>query len=129
MSIDKESIVRNLYWDQKVDPVAMLDKIRGAVSVSEKEKTRIFVRCFESLPWHLVVGLWGIDECRRMWSPDIRKMIRPQLRGKYDRIYAFLRGRPVSVSEQDVENRRRTFDAFLSHRCAVLSRQSPAVIS
>ncbi|MGI6436690.1 MAG: hypothetical protein ACOX0D_01335 [Sphaerochaeta sp.] len=113
---EKLRTIQNLYWEYNVSSSDVLEIIKGSKIVSSEERNRIFVRCFEHLPWQNVVWLWGIDECRKMGTPEIRRLIRPQLRGKYDFIYGILQGKPVSVPRQDIEIRRKLVAPILSDR-------------
>ncbi|MGP1418709.1 MAG: hypothetical protein ACTTJZ_02705 [Sphaerochaetaceae bacterium] len=113
---EKLRTIKNLYWDYTVSPSDILEIIKGSKKASSEERRRIFVRCFEHLPWQNVVWLWGIDECMKMDTADTRRRIRPQLRGKYDFIYGILQGKPVSVSRQDIEIRRKLIAPLLSDR-------------
>lgn len=112
---EKVRIIKKIVWDYKIQPEKLLKKLSGPES-DEKIRQWFFVRTFESLPWQKVVGFWGVDTCLKMDEKQIRSKIRPQLRGKYDRIYKLLRREPVSPAEWDLESYRQIIKPFLSDR-------------
>lgn len=112
---EKIKSIKGLFWDYVVDPQETLRHIEAA-DIDEISLRRLFVRCFERLKWDDVVDIWGIDRCLDMEGDEVRRMIRPQLRDKYDRIYAALHRKPIPLSRQDIEDIRRFIAPLLSHR-------------
>ncbi len=109
---EKLAIIKSLIWDYNYTPEEVLKKEESDAIF----RNWLFVRSFEHLPWQKVLNFWGLDTCLNMGNQKIRNMIRPQLRGKYDRIYKLLRNEPVSPSEWDLESYRKIISPLLSNR-------------
>ena len=57
---EKLELMRSLNWDYNVSPEDMLAVLEGKLDkIGPFDKTFLFVRSLERLPWHYMIGLWG----------------------------------------------------------------------
>jgi len=95
----------------------MLAVIEGKLEKSGAfDRKSLFVQSLERLPWHIVVGLWGIETMKNLYTRDIRRRIKPRLRGGHDFAFSVLRGEPLPVARWGVERYRSKRHRFFSNR-------------
>jgi len=95
---EKIRLMCSLNWDYLDTLEDMLAVIEGRLESSGAfTRDKLFVRSLERLPWHYVVALWGVEEIKRLYTPDIAKRIWPKdRRYHFDFALAVLRREPVS---------------------------------
>ena len=78
---EKLRFMRTLNWDYLDKHEDMLAVIEGRlVSSGAFTRDKLFVRSLERIPWHHVVGLWGIDAIKELYTPEIAKRIWPKVK-------------------------------------------------
>lgn len=112
----KREIIKNLFWDYNIDVDQYMNMLKHPGKADQKAFRRFFVRAFESLRWHEFVSLFGGELVLKMDDDETRKIMRKEVRNRFDNICAVLRKEPVSVTRQDLENSKRTLRPLLSHR-------------
>jgi hypothetical protein len=97
---EKLDFMKALNWDYRTSPEAMLDVVEGRREFAgDFDKKKLFVRSLERLRWYPVVGLWGIETMKAMWTPEIRhRLWPPSRREEYDITFALLRGEAVPAA-------------------------------
>ena len=94
---EKLNLMRSLNWD-------CLDKHEDMLAVIEEKletsgsftRDKLFVRSLERLPWHYVVALWGVENIKKLYTPEIAKRIWPKdRRCHFDFALAVLRREPL----------------------------------
>jgi len=64
--------MRRLNWDYTAAAEDMLDVVYGRKSrACALDRDTLFVRSLESLPWHMVVALWGVETMKRLYTPEV----------------------------------------------------------
>ncbi|MDR0485177.1 MAG: hypothetical protein LBH29_00450 [Elusimicrobiota bacterium] len=96
---EKLSLMKSVNWDYDVCPKDMLDVIeRRRDSAGVFDRKQLFVRCLERLRWYDIISLYGIEQMTELYTPEISRRIRKELRREYDFAFAFLRGEPLSFT-------------------------------
>ena len=95
---EKLSLMRSLNWDYLDKHEDMLAVIEGRLESSGAfTQDKLFVRSLERLSWYRVVGLWGTEKIKKLYTPEIARRIWPkEKRGHLDFAVGILRREPVS---------------------------------
>jgi hypothetical protein len=114
----KIHFIQSLNWDYLTPPEAMLDVLEGR---SEKEgpfdRKTLLARSLVRIPWHYVVALWGVEQIKELYTPDLARRLFPRsLRRHYDFALAVLRKEPLSPAGWDSEYSKQLRHTFLSDR-------------
>ena len=90
---EKLRLMRSLNWDYLVTPEDMLAVIEGKLKSSGAfTQDRLFVRSLERLTWYSVVGLWGVEAIKELYTPELAGRIWPKSRRRdFDFALAVLR--------------------------------------
>lgn len=109
---EKEAIINSLNWDYDISSSEVLIRIQK----DSDYRNRLFVKTFQYLHWQDVVRFWGLELCLKMFNPDVRKMIIPSLRGKYDFIYRKILKTDISNAGFGASDNAKLYNSILSHR-------------
>jgi len=114
----KLELMRTLNWDYLVTPEQMLDVVEGKIEkIGPFDKTFLFVRSLVRLPWHYMIGLWGVETAKELYTPEAAARLWPKsMRRTYDFAFAVLRREPVSLAEWGSPRSRELQNTFFSHR-------------
>ena len=114
----KLELMRSLNWDYTVSSEDMLSVIEGTLETAAPfDRKFLFVRSLERLPWHYMIGLWGVEAAKELYTPEIARRLWPKsMREIYDFAFAILRREPVSVAEWGSKRSEELRHTFLSHR-------------
>jgi len=115
---EKLNFMRTLNWDYLVTPEDMLDVLEGKQEkVGPFDRTFLFVRSLERIPWHYMISLWGVETAKELYTPQAAARLWPKsIRRNYDFAFGILRGEPVSAAEWGSPYCRELQSTFLSHR-------------
>ena len=115
---EKLKLMRNLNWDYNVTPEDMLAVVEGKLDKAGPfDKTFLFVRSLQRLPWHYMIALWGCETAMELYTPEAASRLWPKsIRSTYDFAFAILRREPVSPTEWGSPRCRELQNTFLSHR-------------
>jgi hypothetical protein len=113
---EKLDLMRSLNWDYNVPYEEMLAVIENDVEGERPfDRKTLFTRSLERLGWGAVIGLWGVERVKKLWTPEIRRRIWPPSRREdYDITFALLRGEPVSHTGWGAERAHALQRTFLS---------------
>ncbi len=81
-------IAKTIVWHYKHDPEELAEVLSGERErVGQFDKQRLFVRMLTRLPWHRTVTALGIEEVKRLLTPEVIAMLWPPgLRESYARV-------------------------------------------
>jgi len=115
---EKLKILNGLNWDYDVDASLLLDVIEGRLEQAGPfDRTRIFVRSLERLPWHRIAGLWGVELSEQMIGHEtISRVWIKDRREQLERLEKILRKEPVPAPEWGPELRKRLEAHVFSNR-------------
>jgi len=115
---EKLKLMRSLNWDYNITPEDMLAVLEGKIDkIGPFDKTFLFVRSLERLPWHYMIGLWGVEIAKELYTPEAAARLWPKsIRRTFDFAFAILRREPVSPAEWGSPRCRELQNTFLSHR-------------
>ena len=115
---EKLKFMSTLNWDYLDKHEDMLAVIEGRLETSGAfTRDKLFVRSLERIPWHHLVGLWGIDAIKELYTPEIAKRLWPkEIKRIYDYAFAILRGEPVSPAGWGTERPKSQRFEFFSNR-------------
>ena len=110
--------MRSLNWDYAVSQQDMLSVIEGKIETAAPfDRKFLFARSLERLPWHYMIGLWGVETAKELYTPEIVRNLWPKSRrNTYDFAFAILRREPVSIAEWGSPRSEELRHTFLSHR-------------
>jgi hypothetical protein len=110
--------MHSLNWDYLDKPEDMLAVIEGSLASSGAfTREKLFVRSLERLSWYRIIGLWGVEEIKKLYTPELAGRIWPKdLRWRYDFALAILRREPVSVTRWGDEHYKQMRDTIFSNR-------------
>ncbi|MCL2094372.1 MAG: hypothetical protein FWH12_09310 [Treponema sp.] len=102
---EKLKLMGNLNWDYLDTHEDMLAVIEGELESSGAfTRDKLLVRSLERLPWHYVVGLWGVEAIKELYSPALAQRIWPKdRRYQFDFAVSILRGEPLPPSRWGTE--------------------------
>ena len=115
---EKLDLMRSLNWDYNVTSEDMLAVIEGKLEkIGPFDKTFLFVRSLERLPWHYMIGLWGVENAKELYTQDAAARLWPKsLRRTFDFAFSVLRKEPVSLAEWGSPHSRELQNTLFSHR-------------
>jgi hypothetical protein len=115
---EKLEAARALNWDYLDAPEDMLAVIEGRLETSGAfTREKLFVRSLERLTWYRILGLWGIDAVKKLYTPELAGRIWPKdLRTRYDFALSILRGKPISLARWGDEYYKQMRHPFFSDR-------------
>jgi hypothetical protein len=115
---EKLKLMSSLNWDYNITHEDMLAVVEGkAEKVGPFDKTFLFVRSLERLPWHCVIGLWGVEAAKELYTEKAAARLWPKsLRRTFDFAFAVLRKEPVSPTEWGSPRSRELQNTLFSHR-------------
>jgi hypothetical protein len=115
---EKLDLMSSLNWDYLDKPEDMLAVIEGTrVSSGAFTREKLFVRSLERLSWYRIIGLWGVEEIKKLYTPDLAGRIWPKdLRWRYDYALAILRRQPVSPPGWGDEHHKQLRNTVFSNR-------------
>ena len=110
----KLDLMKSLNWNfYKDTPEDMLAVIEGRLESSGGfNREALLVQSLERLQWHYIMALWDVEVLKKLYTPQLKRRIRPQLRGLHDFAFSVLRGEPLPASgwgSQYCEQMRNTF--------------------
>ena len=94
---EKLKLMSSLNWDYLDKHEDMLAVIEGHLESSGAfTRDKLFVRSLERLTWYTIIGLWGIESIKELYTPETAGRIWPKdLRKRYDFALAVLRREPL----------------------------------
>ena len=115
---EKIELLKSLNWDYDVSAEDMLDVVENKkVKAGVFDKESVFLRSLERLNWLDILTLWGIEEMKNLYTPELSSKLFPRsLKQKYDITFSILQKRPVSFAGWGSERARKMQHTFLSHR-------------
>jgi hypothetical protein len=115
---EKIKLMKNLNWNFYLDkPEDMLAVIEGKLATSGGfDQKSLFVQSLERLAWHNIMQLWNIEVMKKLYTPELKRRLRPQLRGTHDFAFAILRGEAISAPEWSSQYCQQMRHTFLSDR-------------
>ena len=115
---EKLKLMSNLNWDYTTSAEDMLAVIEGKIDKAGPfDKTFLFVRSLERLPWHYMILLWGVETAKELYTPQAAERLWPKSRRRtFDFAFAVLRGEPVSPTEWGSPRSRELQNTVFSHR-------------
>ena len=115
---EKLNLIRSLNWDYNITPDNMLAVIENKLDKAGPfDKTFLFIRSLERLPWHSVIGLWGAETANELYTEEAAARLWPKSRRRtFDFAFAVLRKEPVSPARWGSQRCRELQNTFLSHR-------------
>ena len=85
-------------WDTTYSPTEILDIIDNKEDYSNT-RLNFFVKSLETLSWNNLITLWGMEECNRLYTDKVRRMIFSDfLREQYDGVFYLLRNKTLSFT-------------------------------
>ena len=107
-------------WDTTYSPTEILDIIDNKEDYSNT-RLNFFVKSLETLSWNNLITLWGMEECNRLYTDKVRRMIFSDfLREQYDGVFYLLRNKTLSFtgrSSEEIEKLRATLLFNRRNRC------------
>jgi hypothetical protein len=115
---DKLNLMRSLNWDTLCTPEDMLDVAEGRLEKTGSfDRDALFVRSLERLPWHCVVGLWGVEQIKALYTEENACRLWPKgTRRRYDYAVGILRKKPVPAARWGTEASEQLRDTIFSYR-------------
>ncbi|MDR1785652.1 MAG: hypothetical protein LBR23_04215 [Spirochaetaceae bacterium] len=114
---EKLELLRGVNWDTPDTPEAMLDVVEGRAPRSLGfERWRLFQRTLERLNWYDFFQLWGPEQIKELYTPELLRTVRRELRGRFDYAVSVLRGEPVPLAGWGSERCQSLQRTFLSNR-------------
>ncbi|MDR2191281.1 MAG: hypothetical protein LBO62_00160 [Endomicrobium sp.] len=110
--------MKNLNWNfYKDTPENMLAVIEGKLERSGGfDRNALFAQSLERLSWHIIIALWGVETMKKLYTPQLKRRLRPQLRGIHDFAFSVLRGEPIPAPRWGSQYCKTMQNAFLSDR-------------
>jgi len=115
---EKLELMSSLNWDYLDSNEDMLAVIEGRIERSGAfTRDKLFVRSLERLPWHYMVALWGVEEIKKLYTPEIANRIWPKgRRHHFDFALAVLRREPLPPARWGHEYFKSKRHRFFSNR-------------
>ena len=115
---EKLKLMRSLNWDYLDKHEDMLAVIEGRLESSGAfTRDKLFVRSLERLTWYSIVGLWGVETIKELYTPEIAKRLWPKENKKiYDFALAVLREEPLPPSRWGDEHYKQMWRPVFSNR-------------
>ena len=114
----KLETARDLVWDYDARAEELLNVLEGRrEKVAGLNADALFRRMLKRDPWHIIVGMLGIDEVRRrLTSENIGGISPASLRERYERVRRLLRGEAVPAAGWGAQDARQGLRAELRAR-------------
>ena len=114
----KEELVSKLNWDYEANVEDLCAVIEGKKErVGALSRENLFLRSLETFLWEDLVSLWGLENCKTLYTERIRRMIFSKpLREEYDAVFTVLRGNPLPISRQNSRSIEELRSALLFNR-------------
>ena len=107
-------------WDTTYSPTEILDIIDNKEDCSNT-RLNFFVKSLETFSWNNLITLWGMEECNRLYTDKVRRMIFSDfLKEQYDGVFNLLRNKTLSFtgrSSEEIEKLRATLLFNRRNRC------------
>ena len=107
-------------WDTTYSPTEILDIIDNKEDCSNT-RLNFFVKSLETFSWNNLITLWGMEECNRLYTDKVRRMIFSDfLKEQYDGVFNLLRNKTLSFtgrSPEEIEKLRATLLFNRRNRC------------
>ena len=115
---EKLQLMPSLNWDYLDAHEEMLEVIEGRLESSGAfNREKLFVRSLERLTWYSLIGLWGVEEVKKLYTPEVANRIWPKsLKGRYDFTIAILRGETLPSARWGDEHYKEMRYTFFSDR-------------
>jgi len=115
---EKIQMMSSLNWDYLDKHEDMLAVIEGRlVSSGAFTRDKLFVRSLERFTWYTIIGLWGVEAIKELYTPETAGRIWPKdLRKRYDFALAVLRREPLPPARWGDEHYKQMWHPFLSNR-------------
>lgn len=115
---EKLDLMKRLNWNfYKDTPEDMLAVIEGRLESSGGfDREKLLVQSLERLPWHYIMALWDVEVLKKLYTPELKRRIRPQLRGLHDFAFSVLRGEPVSAAGWGADGYQTKRNRFFFNR-------------
>ena len=115
---EKLDLMKSLNWDYLDTHEDMLAVIEGRLESSGAfNREKLFVRSLERLTWVYIVGLWGIETLKYLYTPELAKRIWPKdLKQRYDFAFKVLRREPLPSSRWGDEHYKQMWRPVFSNR-------------
>jgi hypothetical protein len=115
---EKIKLMGSLNWDYLDSPEDMLAVIEGKKESSGAfNQEKLFIRSLERLTWYSIIGLWGVVEVKKLYTPKLANRIWPKnLRSRYDFALAVLRREAVPPSRWGDEQYKQMQNQIFSNR-------------
>ena len=115
---EKLDLMKSLNWDYLDTHEDMLAVIEGRLESSGAfNREKLFVRSLERLSWHNILALWGVENLKKLYTPELAGRIWPKGRKHhYDFAFGILRRETVSPPEWGSENVKSKRYQFFSNR-------------
>lgn len=112
----KKNLISKINWDYDISEDEALEIIEDKKNKSPF-RINYFVKSLETFSWQDLVFLWGLKECDRLYTPEVRRMIFPKsLQEQYDGVFELLRNRTLSYTERSSEEFEKLKSALLFNR-------------
>ena len=115
-------------WDTTYSPTEILDIIDNKEDCSNT-RLNFFVKSLETFSWNNLITLWGMEECNRLYTDKVRRMIFSDfLKEQYDGVFHLLRNKTLSFtgrSPEEIEKLRATLLFNRRNRCKQRVFRSP----
>jgi hypothetical protein len=111
---EKLNLMRSLNWDYLDTHEDMLAVIEGRLETSGAfTQDKLFVRSLERLPWHYVTALWGVENIKELYTPEIAGRIWPkERRYHFDFALAVLRREPLPPKWGSIQRKIQPSERF-----------------
>ena len=115
---EKLNLMRSLNWDYLDTHEEMLAVIEDKQKTSGAfTRDKLFVRSLERLHWEDVVGLWGVEAIKELYTPEIAKRIWPkERRYHFDFALKVLRREPLPTAKWGDEHYKKMWRPVFSNR-------------
>ncbi|MDR1788401.1 MAG: hypothetical protein LBR16_08150 [Treponema sp.] len=114
---EKLRLLDGVNWDTPDTAEAMLDVVEGRAERSLAfERWRLFQRTLERLSWHHFFALWGPEQIKELYTPQLLRTVRRELRGRFDYAVSVLRGKPLPLAGWGTRPFESTRYRFFSDR-------------
>jgi hypothetical protein len=115
---EKLRFMRSLNWDYLDKYEDMLAVIEGRLESSGAfTRDKLFIRSLERLSWYPIVGLWGVETIKELYTPEISERLWPKENKKlYDFTLAVLRKEPLPPARWGDEHYKQMWRPVLSNR-------------
>jgi len=118
--MEKIDLISYINWDSSYSSEDIL-KIINNKDDNSILRLNFYVKSLETLAWTELVNLWGSQECNRLYTEKVRRMLFSDfLREQYDGVFNLLRNKTLSFTERnpkEIENIKSTLLFNRRNRC------------